>query len=69
MREQTLMQDSPIDPETGEQNEAIPALANPEKLLKIGWEPLTPQREDCEELIRHTTEEALDDRPKVIEIK
>ena len=43
------MQDSPIDPETGEQNEAIPALANPEKLLKIGWEPLAaPRRKDCE---------------------
>ena len=69
LREQSLMQGSPIDPETGEQNEAIPALANPEKLLKIGWEPLSPRPEDPEELTGLTTEEALDDRPKLIEIK
>ena len=53
LREQVLMQVSPIDPETGEQNE---------ELLEQAYR-------DTEEFIRRTMEESLDDRPKVIEIK
>ena len=80
LREQCCMQDSPIDPETGEQNEAIPALASVEKVRQIGWEAPNPGRQeremllekarrDTEDLINRTMDEYIAGRPKVVEIK